>query len=299
MPHANPAARLLPSALLPVALLAGCGSFKSEREMTYEHTLTSTGPVTLDVQTDNGAISIEAAPGTRTLKVISRQRARGNSQGAADARVATFDVSIQEDADGKIVIRPILPKPRQSGDMVGLQVMVPELAGAHAVTDNGQIHLEGATAKSTLYTDNGRVSALGCSADLQIETDNGRVTVQDCSGALQVETDNGRIGIEAHSGPVVAYTDNGRITLKLAGDASHTFQLKSDNGRIEVDAPATWNGRVVARSGNGSIRHRHKGEVITNARDHAVLTLGQGNSARDAKGSTAQSGNGSITIRQN
>ncbi len=92
-------------------------------------------------------------------------------------------------------------------------------------------------------------------AEAVVETVNGRIYLADFEGEMRLETTNGGIEVENASGDIEASSTNGRINVELVDvDNDPDIHISTTNGGIQLALPASYRGRLDARTTNGRLR---------------------------------------------
>ncbi|MEJ2217346.1 MAG: DUF4097 family beta strand repeat-containing protein [Gemmatimonadota bacterium] len=213
----------------------------------------------LKVYSPNGTVDVQAASGnTARVHGVIRDHDR-------DREPVHFDVV--KDGDN-IVVCAITDRQECSADgietehgrshrhgpeRVAFTVELP--AGVHvlASSGNGDVTVEGATARVQATSGNGDIEIRGSGGEVHARTGNGRVTVRDARGPVDVRSGNGRLEIASARGPVEASTGNGAIDVVLdaMGDGDMTF--RTGNGRVTLELPDDLNADLVTHLGRGHL----------------------------------------------
>lgn len=258
------------------AFLPGCGMM-GWTEAKFKATRTSTLPhvagKAVDVQTDNGSISVVKAASsevtiTASLKAISQER--------LDAATVTAG----RNERGTLVVRVVWPDRRQSSEGCSFEIALPDAVGA------------------TLTTSNGAVNIAGLSGPADLHSSNGAIVAKDHAGTIDAETSNGKIELVDVGSPVKASTSNGSITLVLRADAPGPVNLASSNGSLDLTLSSVFAGSLTADTSNGSVTVTSAampptGSVTKNA---AVLVFGAASGSSPPPASKAATSNGDIKI---
>lgn len=270
--HPTTLARSLSLALL----LSACTvTVRAKRADRVEHAIQTAAPLSLDIETRNGSVSVVEDPSVGHMQIDVDYTAGGRDEFEAEERVAQFGLDVNEGTGGTQVIRLDAPGGWQNGDGAKLYVTVPEVGSVRVRTSNGRIVVQGGH------------------GDLVLDTSNGRVVAEDTTGQLEVHTSNGSVEIAGHVGSVDARTSNGSMKLVMPDGNIEPFRLKTSNGSVKVELGQGWHGEVAASTNNGSISHLAAGQLIEKSkRDLVVLVGGPG---VESKIGTS---NGSVTIRE-
>ena len=248
-------------------------------------------PLSLDVETSNGSVSIRGVADVQSASVTVTLRSRGQTLAEAQDRVDR--IVYQADVSGSRIDLKYLSGAqdadvrRHSG--VDFDVTVPVDTQVEVDTSNGAIDVESIDGTLVLDTSNGAIDVYDGSGTLIADTSNGRIDVAVFSGDLQLDTSNGDIRVDDFSGTIDAETSNGSIdydgtptgggnrlrtsngsvTVRVPRDASIGFDVTTSTGRIRSSLPLIgdtegddWNATLNPpadltfdlRTSNGSIR---------------------------------------------
>lgn len=263
-----------PVLLVCAAAAAGCdvqvgdkgvtsiGISEGRAEDTWTGTYTLQPGGTLEIVNVNGRIEATGAQGSQ-IEIFAERVVRDHSSETAQAQlkkvqmreeVTATRVRIEAQAarDGGILDHSALT--------VRYAIRVPAGIAVDLKSDNGEIQLEGLSAKVTASTTNGGINGRALS---------GPVSVQVTNGGVQLD-------LAAVGGDIQVSTTNGGVRLQLPVGLKATLDATCVNGGIDVDEElmlqasessrrrlvGTFNGggpRIVASTVNGGIRVRNRG----------------------------------------
>lgn len=258
---------------LAIALSSCLATVRAKRADRVTHAIETAAPVSLDIETRNGAVTVEENPGIAEMQIHVDYSAGGRDEFEAEERVELFGLDITQGAGGTYSIRIDPPDGWQNGDGAKLLVTVPEAGAVRVRTSNGSISVQGA------------------SGEMVLDTSNGRVTTEGTAGELQVSTSNGSVQLQGHTGPLDAETSNGSMKLIVPTGCTSPFELETSNGSVRVELWDGWAGSVSARTSNGTIKHLSGGREMSKSKDK--LTVGIGDASETSRIRTS---NGSVTI---
>lgn len=118
------------------------------------------------------------------MSIEARITARGKTQQEADERLEQVRLHIARDADQRLVIEPLFPEPRKSGEGASIVIKVPDAVGVVVDTSNGSLYVD---------TSNGGVLLENVDGPITADTSNGNVAVTLApgqAGPLNLDTDN-------------------------------------------------------------------------------------------------------------
>jgi hypothetical protein len=124
------------------------------------------------------------------------------------------------------------------------------------VTDGGQIHSEGPSARGR---DSWSVSYdiyVPTRANLGATTENGGISADEIQGDMNFDATNGGIHLAGVGGNVRARTTNGGVVAKLSGTTwqGQGLDLQTTNGGATVYVPRGYNAQLETGTTNGGMR---------------------------------------------
>lgn len=191
----------------------------------------------LDVQTHNGAVSVEGSSAGDSY-VVYRARAGARTLDGAREALDAVEVFLKRDANGveRIGWRWNVPKRRSWSASVSFDIRAPE----------------GCDVK--VRTHNGRVTATSVVGIVDVETHNGSVTIQSTGDSLRAQTHNGKIDATFAGREVKLGTHNGRIVADVSGCGALDGRIVTHNGSVRVTLGAETSMVVRASTHNGGIK---------------------------------------------
>jgi hypothetical protein len=131
------------------------------------------------------------------------------------------------------------------------------------------------------------------SIDVTADSGNGSVSVTGVSGTIHASTSNGSVHLVDVGGDVRGETSNGSVQVDLTGHEwrGSGLDVRSSNGSVRVTMPEDYSARLIAETGNGSLRFDRPITVRGRIGKEIDTTLGRG-------GATirATTGNGSVSV---
>jgi hypothetical protein len=212
-------------------------------------------PLTLDVDTSNGGVTIQGVEGVQTASVTVTLRSRGKTLEEAQGRIDRIEYRAEQ-LGNRITLR--YRSNEQDDDVrrysgVGFDVFVPIETRVEVDTSNGEIAVEDIKGTMKLDTSNGAIDVYSCSGSLTADTSNGRIEVVRFTGDMHLDTSNGEIWIEKATGCVDAETSNGSIHY-TGIPATGTNRIRTSNGSITVYVPSGASIAFEASTSSGRIR---------------------------------------------
>lgn len=224
-------------------------------QASFNRSLPVTGPVTLDVSADAGAIRIRRGePGSVSVRGVLRSsfslfRRRdpeqqveslaanppiqqvGNTIRVGDAtdRWILQDVSLIVD-----ILVPADTTVRALGHAADLHVE--GINGpVDCETDYGEILIDGIGSQVRASTDAGAIHIRRVAGSVEAHSDSGAIEAHDIGGSIQAKTDCGAIHLsQTIAAPVNAESDSGAIRVKLANDGGYTIRVRSYYGGVAI-----------------------------------------------------------------
>ncbi len=247
------------AAVAGVVGLASCkieefagGAFESVR--TESATFPTTGIPVLEVESANGAVSVQGVPGQTDIRVTATVHSRGRTQSAADAYAAAAVLHMEQQGS-KVLLAYRWAE--QTADVrrftgVSFEVTTPTVVGVNAATSNGAVSLSAVQGHLVLETSNGEITAADVVGEIQATTSSGRISADRCQGVLRLGTSNGEIRMSDVSAAFDATTSNGAIGFRgtIVGDSN---TLVTSNGRIDVAVSPSASVEFHAVTSAGSI----------------------------------------------
>ncbi len=212
-------------------------------------------PVTLDVDTSNGGVTVQGVEGIEAVSITITLRSRGGTLEEAQDRVDRI-VYHAEQTGNRITARYLASEQeadvrRYSG--VDFDVLVPIETRVEVDTSNGEITVEDIDGTITLDTSNGAIDVYDSSGSLNADTSNGRIEVVRFAGDLYLDTSNGEMWLEQVSGTVDAETSNGSVQY-IGTPAVGSNRIRTSNGSITVRVPFDASIAFDAGTSSGRIR---------------------------------------------
>ena len=212
-------------------------------------------PVTLDIDTSNGGVTVLGVEGIQSVSVTVTLRSKGQTLEEAQDRVDRIVYHVEQ-AGNRISAR--YRSSEQEADVrrysgVDFDVVVPVETRVEVDTSNGAISIEGIDGSIRLDTSNGAIDVYDSSGALTADTSNGRIEVVRFVGDLRLDTSNGELWLEQVIGSVDVETSNGSVQY-IGTPATGSNRLRTSNGSITVRVPIDASIAFVAGTSSGRIR---------------------------------------------
>lgn len=227
----------------------------TQLETRFDRSLTVTGRVKLEVETDSGTVRV--SPGeTGAVRIRGIVRAGKSLFGLGDPESRLQEIEENppiEQRGNEIRVGHVSGGWLTGGLKLLLDITVPQDTSVRAKGDSGGIRIEGVQGTVICVTDSGYIEVVGVGADVRAEADSGRIEIRQVTGEVHAEVDSGDILALEITGPIEAKADSGeirlsqtiparvrakadsgRIKLKLAPGAGYTLRARSDSGHIQV-----------------------------------------------------------------
>ncbi len=212
-------------------------------------------PLSLDVDTSNGTVTVQGVEGIEAVSVTITLRSRGGTLEEAQDRVDRI-VYHAEQSGNRINLR--YRASEQEADVrrysgVDFDVLVPMETRVEVDTSNGAIVVEDIQGTILLDTSNGAIDVYDSSGTLTADTSNGRIEVVRFAGVLRLDTSNGEMWLEQVAGTVDAETSNGSVHY-TGTPAAGGNRIRTSNGSITVRVPLDASIAFDASTSSGKIR---------------------------------------------
>lgn len=249
-------------ALASLSALSGCGAntpgwaslnpsdWSNQRIADEPLVLDLAGPISVDVGTFAGNVTIEADPDLSKGEVtIVREGLHGFGR-SKEAKASLSDITASVD----------LVAADTSRGQLGQTLRI------RAETANAEPHFQ----RAHVYIKAPAIDGVF------VATDDGNVMAKHVEGAMDIETSNGLVSVRTNltlQRPVTIINSNGDIILRMRGEGSAAFDAQTINGRVSADIrygslnvasvtrddtyQATLNqgtNKVVLRTTNGDIK---------------------------------------------
>ena len=241
-------------ALASLPAPSGCSlnpsDWGNQRIADHPLVLDLAGPISVDVGTFAGDVTIEADPDlTKGEVTIVREGLHGFGR-SKEAKASLTDITASVD----------LVAADTSRGQLGQTLRI------RAETANAEPHFQ----RAHVYIKAPAIDGVF------VATDDGNVTAKHVEGAMDIETSNGLVSVRTNlplTRPVTIINSNGDIILRMRGEGRAAFDAQTINGRVSADirhgavnvAPgtrddlylATFNqgaNKMVLRTTNGDIK---------------------------------------------
>lgn len=129
-------------------------------------------------------------------------------------------------------------------------------------------------------TENGNIACRDRNGDLKFESEQGDIELSNCTGRLDVTTNSGHVTMESPVESGYLKTKNGDMDLYVSLASNGRLTAKSTNGSIKIHFPDDISSMVTARSSNGTVlTGPYEGVLAMNGRQSVAsgkLGFGEG-----------------------
>jgi DUF4097 and DUF4098 domain-containing protein YvlB len=248
-------------------LLLTASAFASEPG-TFERTLTVSGPVSIDISSGPGGVTVTAGTSRAVVVHAVIRAAFGRADmGLAEANIRALEQNPPIEQNGNSIrVGYVKNDANLKGVSVTYEIQTPPDTQVHASADAGGIRIDGVQGPVEITNDAGRSEVDRVKGEVKMTTRAGGIFVRSAGSNVSLRNQSGGIQLEGCSGAVTAETNNGRIELSgVSGNVNATTQSASirlhditgavvavnRSGSIESFASG---GAVSAETASGSIR---------------------------------------------
>jgi hypothetical protein len=238
--------------LASIALAAGLTA-REEEDGSFDKSLTVSGPVDLDVQTDSGGIHVmQGSSGfVRIHAILKAQHGWFNSADAqAHIRELERNPPIEQEGN-RIRVGYVRDRTLLRGVSMRFEIEVPSETQLRARADSGGIHVEGIRGPVDCKTDSGGVEIRDAGAEVHAAADSGGIHIHNVKGAVYARADSGGVEAMDIAGGIDAQTDSGSVRVGQTQPAS--IRAKADSGGIIVRLAPGAGYNVSAETDSGSV----------------------------------------------
>jgi hypothetical protein len=265
----------------PFLLLVGLGTLQAQAETgTFERTLQVSGPVSMEVTSGTGNITVRVGGGS-SVHILAKIQAHDSWFGmSASEKVRNLRSNPPIEQQGN-TIRIGKTGDSQSGtwwwfrwisDNVSIDydLTVPAQTGLISHTGAGKQSINGLQLAATAKTGSGDITVENIVGDVHVSSGSGDLKIDSVRGALNAETGSGNIRATGLAGEVSASTGSGNVEIQqvAAGDAKIAtgsggvnlrgvrggLKVETGNGGIHIEGEPTGDWHIGTGSGNIDLR---------------------------------------------
>jgi Putative adhesin len=206
---------------------------------SFDRTLSVTGAVDLDVETNSGHITVR--------------------QGTANTVHIRATISVSDTADSAGVeqrARDIEANPpiRQNGNTIRVErlndfadrhiaisydIETPPMTRLRANSGSGPETVQGIQGPVTASTGSGPIQITDIGDEVRANTGSGRIEVEGVKGRLDASTGSGGIRARNFTSEVTARTGSGGVEIQLPTNGGFDLRARTGSGRVSVNPPIT------------------------------------------------------------
>lgn len=236
------------------SLLLTAGVHAAEQG-SFERSLTVSGPVDLDVQTDSGGITITTgASGTVRVHAILKGQQGWFGSGDVASRIRELERNPPVEQTGnRVRIGYVHDRDLLKGVSMRLEIETPADTQVRARADSGGIKLDGVRGPVDCKTDSGGIEIRNVGSETRADADSGSIHLSNIKGAVSAHVDSGGIEaidvsgsveakadsggirvVQTSAAPIHASADSGGVHVRLAPGAGYDLSLETESGNISV-----------------------------------------------------------------
>lgn len=220
----------------------------------FERTLSVTGAVELDLNTDAGGIFVvPGPPGSVRIRGILKAN-RGLLQGDAEGRIRELEAHPPIEQSGNRIRVAVRHNSMLKGVSMRLEIEAPHDSNVRARADSGGIHARGVKGPVNCQTDSGGITVNEVDGEVRATADSGGIHIRRVNGPVYARTDSGGIDALEIAGSVDAETDSGGVRVSQTTPAA--IRARTDSGGAEITLAPTGGYDIQAHAGSGRITAR-------------------------------------------
>jgi putative adhesin len=233
--------------------LAGGLTARVDEDGSFDKSLTVSGPVDLEVQTDSGGINVtQGSSGSLRIHAILKAEHGWFNSADAQAHIRELERNPPIEQDGnRVRVGYVHDRNLLRGVSMRFEIEAPPDTQLRARADSGGIHVEGIRGPVDCKTDSGGVDIRDIQSEVHAAADSGGIHVHNVKGSLYARADSGGVEARDIAGVIDAQTDSGsvRVSQTLAG----SIRAKADSGGVSVKLAPGAGYDVSAESDSGTI----------------------------------------------
>lgn len=241
-------------AIALTSLLVTAGVYAAEQG-SFERSLTVSGPVDLDVQTDSGGITITTgASGTVRVHAILKGQQGWFGSGDVASRIRELERNPPVEQTGnRVRIGYVHDRDLLKGVSMRLEIETPPDSQVRARADSGGIRVDNVRGPVDCKTDSGGIEIHNVGSETRADADSGSIHLSnikgpvsahvdsggieavDVAGSIEAKADSGGIRlVQTSAAPIHASADSGGVHVRLAPGAGYDLSLETESGNISV-----------------------------------------------------------------
>jgi DUF4097 and DUF4098 domain-containing protein YvlB len=225
---------------------------ESDRAMTFDRTLSTSGEAQLMVSTGSGNIHITRGSGSQ---IHIKGEIHVNRDGSEErARQIAANPPIEQ--NGNVIRVGQQHEEHWQGISINYDIQAPAGTVLTATSGSGNIEDEGVGRNAKLQTGSGDITATTLEGPFTVMTGSGNITAEQTGeGDVKAETGSGNIEIKEVHGSFYAQTGSGDI--KATGTPSAPWTLQTGSGNIDIGSGSA-SLTLDASTGSGSVITDHE-----------------------------------------
>lgn len=262
----------------------------------FERTLQVSGPVTLEVITGSGNITVRTGSGT-TVQVNAKIHGNNSASwlfggGNIDEKIRKIEQNPPVEQQGSTIhIGRIEDRDLTRNISIDYELTVPAQTKLTSRTGSGDQWISGVQLSLSARTGSGNINVDHIGGNARIESGSGELKIDSIQGNLSAQTGSGNIRAEGVAGEIVANSGSGNIEMRQVaagdvrvetgsgnvklygvkgglradtgsgdiraeGEPTHDWRLGAGSGNIRLKLPAQANFNLDARTLSGSMEIR-------------------------------------------
>lgn len=250
-------------------------------EGSFDRTLKVSGPVSLEVQTGSGSISLrKGQPGLVTVHARIRASAGWFSGANADEKIKRIVANPPIEQNGNVIrIGRIEESELRNNVSISYEITSPAETRADLRTGSGNQTIETVQGPVQAKTGSGNIRAFDIESDTSVSSGSGNVELENIRHNVEASAGSGNIRAHNVGGSCRVSTGSGEVTLVQSGSGEVEAKAGSGNLRLENVKgslrASTGSGRITADgqpSGTWEVR-TGSGEISVRVPPNAAFDL--------------------------
>ncbi len=219
-------------------------------EGSFDRTLKVTGPVSMDVQTGSGSISLhKGPPGVVTIHARVRAAAGWFSGMNADEKVKRIVANPPIEQSGNVIrIGRIEEYDLRNNVSISYEITTPSDTSADLHTGSGSQTIEAVRGPIHAQTGSGNIRAFDIASDGTFRSGSGTIELENIGQNVEASAGSGNIRAHNVGGSCKVSTGSGDVLLEQSG--SGAVEAKAGSGTLRLE---NIKGSLVASTGSGHI----------------------------------------------
>jgi putative adhesin len=225
----------------------------AQADGSFDRSLTVSGPVDLDVETDSGGIGVRASrSGFLHVHAILKAQHGWFESSDVISRIRQLERNPPLEQTGNhIRIGYVQNRDLLKGISMHLEIDAPPDTQVGARADSGRIRIEGIRGPADCHTDSGGIEIYDIGSDVRAAADSGGIHLKHITGSAFAHVDSGGIDATEVAGTIDAQADSGGIRLGQTTPAP--IRARADSGGVTVTLASSGGYDISAESGSGNV----------------------------------------------